>query len=163
MFKKLIVGILATLFFALQLSVGNAAALELDQESRTVKLNEQGDTLVLSLKELKQGQRLFVDTCSKCHNGGRTKTNPNVTLGGDDLAGAEPARDNILGMVDYLKNPTTYDGEVSMLELHPNTTRTDLYPEMRNFTDDDLKAVSGYILIQPKIRGIKWGTGKTVN
>lgn len=163
MLKKLILGVLATLFFAFQLPMGNAAALELDQESRTVKLNEQGETVVLSLKQVKQGQRLFNDTCSKCHNAGRTKTNPNVTLSEEDLSGAEPPRDSILAMVDYLKNPTTYDGELSMSELHPNTTRVDLYPEMRNLTDDDLKAIAGHILIQPKVRGIMWGGGKTVN
>lgn len=31
---------------------------------------------------------------------------------------------------------------------------------MRNLNDDDLEAVSGYILIQPGIRGTMWGGGK---
>jgi photosystem II cytochrome c550 len=104
-----------------------------------------------------------VDSCSYCHKSGLTKTNPNVNLGEDALANAEPPRDNVEGIVEYLKNPKTYDGENFIYELHPNTTRSDLYPMMRNFTDDDLRAVAGHILIQPALRGILWGGGKVYN
>lgn len=160
MLKRFILVIVASLFLAFQSFIPSAAALELNEDVRTVKLNEQGEEVVLSINEVEQGKRIFGDTCSQCHVNGRTKTNPNVTLSSRDLSGAVPARDNVLAMVDYLKNPTTYDGEAEIAELHPNTKRSDLYPEMRNFTDEDLQAVSGYILIQPKIRGTKWGGGK---
>jgi photosystem II cytochrome c550 len=86
-----------------------------------------------------------------------------VGLGLDDLGGAEPPRDNIVAMVDYLKNPKTYDGEEDISLFHPNTQRSDLYPEMRNLTDEDLKAIAGHILIQPKVRGVMWGGGKVYN
>jgi photosystem II cytochrome c550 len=163
MLKRLLFALVATLFFVFQFNISNVNAVELDENIRTVKLNDQGEEIVLSLKQVKQGQRIFVDSCTYCHKAGATKTNPNVNLGLNALASAEPRRDNIAGIVDYLKNPTTYDGEKEIYEFHPNTTRSDLYPLMRNLTDDDLEAVAGYILIQPEIRGILWGGGKVYN
>ena len=163
MLKRLLFAAVAALFLAIQLNVGSVNAVELDESIRTVPLNEQGEEVVLSLKQVKQGQRVFVDTCSYCHKNGVTKTNPNVNLGSTALANAYPARDNLEGIVEYLKNPTTYDGETEIYEFHPNTTRSDLYPLMRNLTEDDLEAVAGHILIQPEIRGILWGGGKVYN
>lgn len=159
MFKRLILGIIATVFFLFQFQIGNASALEIDEAYRTVKANEQGDTVVLSNQEWKRGEKIFYDTCSQCHNSGRTKTNPNVTLGQKDLALAYPARDSIEGLVAYLKDPTTYDGEEFIYELHPNTNRLDIYPEMRNYNEDDLEAVSGYVLSMQSIKE-SWGKGK---
>lgn len=161
--KRFILLAVAIVLFAFQLAVGSATAVELDEAIRTVALNEAGDTTVLSLEQVQKGQRLFNDTCSQCHGGGRTKTNPNVGLGLEDLAGAVPARDNIAALVDYMNNPTTYDGETEISELHPSTKSADIYPEMRNLTEDDLKAIAGHILIQPKIRGRMWGGGKVYN
>ena len=148
--------------FAFQLFVASAAAVELNEDVRTIKLNEAGDQTVLSVKEAEQGKRKFRDTCAKCHAAGRTKTNPNVSLGLDTLAGAEPARDNLVALVDYLKHPTTYDGEEEITLFHPNTERSDLYPEMRNLTEEDLRAIAGHILIQPKVRGASWGGSKAI-
>lgn len=163
MLKRLLFAFLAAVFLAIQFNINSVNAVELDESIRTVKLNDQGDEIVLSLQQVKQGQRIFVDSCTYCHKGGATKTNPNVNLGLTALANAEPPRDNIQGIVDYLKNPTTYDGEQDIYEFHPNTTRSDLYPMMRNLTDEDLEAVAGHILIQPEIRGILWGGGKVYN
>lgn len=163
MLKRLLLTAVATMLFVFQLNIGSASALELNEDTRTVKYNDAGDEVTLSLQQVKKGERLFVDKCTYCHKGGTTKTNPNVGLGLNALANAEPPKDNVAGMVEYLKNPTTYDGEYDIYEFHPNTTRSDLYPAMRNLTDDDLEAISGYILIQPEIRGIMWGGGKVYN
>ena len=163
MLKRLLFAAVAALFMVFQFNIGSVNAVELDENIRTVKLNDQGEEVVLSLKQVKQGQKVFVDSCSYCHKGGATKPNPNVNLGLTALAGAYPARDNIKGIVDYLKDPKTYDGEIDIYEFHPNTTRSDLYPMMRNLTDEDLEAVAGHILIQPEIRGILWGGGKVYN
>jgi photosystem II cytochrome c550 len=151
---------LATMFFTVQIFVSSATALELDEYTRTVPLNNRGDRIILSLKQVKEGKSLFNYACAKCHAGGITKTNQNVSLDPDTLAGATPPRDNIEGLVDYLKNPTTYDGEVEINELHPSTKSADIFTEMRNLTDDDLKAIAGHILLQPKIIGQRWGGGK---
>lgn len=163
MLKRFIWVVVVAFLFLFQVNVSSANAIELDEASRTVAANDQGQTVVLSQKEAVAGQRLFNNTCSYCHNSGRTKTNPNVTLSSEDLSGAYPARDNIAGIVDFLKHPTSYDGETDISLLHPNTTRSDLHPQMRNLTDDDLEAIAGYILIQPNIRGVAWGGGKVVN
>jgi photosystem II cytochrome c550 len=147
---------IVTVFFIFQLHIGTASALEFDENTRTVPLNEKGETVVLKSKQVSQGQRLFNSTCTKCHLQGKTKTNNNVSLSTSDLAGAEPPRTNLLAVVDYLQHPTSYDGEDDLTELHPNVTRPDLYPEMRNLTEDDLFDIAGYMLIAPKLDA-KWG------
>ncbi|HLO88725.1 MAG TPA: photosystem II cytochrome c-550 [Nostocaceae cyanobacterium] len=159
MFRRLI-GVVAAVLLMVQLFAGSATALELDEATRTVKLNDQGDTIVLSLKQVKEGKRLFQYACAQCHVGGVTKTNQNVGLEPEALALATPKRDSIEGLVDYMKNPTTYDGEEEISELHPSTKSADIFTEMRNLTDEDLVAIAGHILLQPKVVGTRWGGGK---
>ena len=160
MLKRLIGIILVTVLLTFQFVVGSATALELTAQTRTVPLDENGETTVLSLKEVKEGKRLFNFACAQCHAGGVTKTNQNVGLAPEDLALATPKRDNIEGLIDYMKNPTTYDGEVEISEIHPSIKSADIFPQMRNLTDDDLKAIAGHILLQPKVVGQQWGGGK---
>ena len=160
MFKRLIGVVVATILLTFQMLVGSATAVELDEAIRTVPLNAQGDTVVLSLKQVKEGKRLFQYACAQCHAGGVTKTNQNVGLEPEALALATPNRNNIEGLVDYMKNPTTYDGEEEISELHPSIKSADIFTEMRNLTDEDLVAISGHILLQPKVVGTKWGGGK---
>ncbi|MBW4634401.1 MAG: cytochrome c-550 [Iphinoe sp. HA4291-MV1] len=160
MFRKLFGIFAATVLLTFQFVVGSATAVELDKATRTVPLNESGDTIVLSLKQVKEGKRLFNNACSQCHPGGITKTNQNVGLEPKTLALATPNRNNIEGLVDYLKNPTTFDGEEEISEIHPSTKSADIFTEMRNLTDDDLKAIAGHILLQPKVVGKQWGGGK---
>ncbi|MBD0262149.1 MAG: cytochrome c-550 [Tolypothrix sp. Co-bin9] len=160
MLKRLIGIILATVLLTFHFVVGSATALQLTTETLTVPLNDRGDTTVLSLKEVKEGKRLFNYACAQCHAGGVTKTNQNVGLEPEALALATPNRNNIEGLVDYMKNPTTYDGEVEISEIHPSIKSADIFTAMRNLTDDDLKAIAGHILLQPKIVGQKWGGGK---
>ncbi|MDJ0677159.1 MAG: cytochrome c-550, partial [Calothrix sp. MO_167.B42] len=70
MFRKLIGIFVATVLLTFQFFVGNATAVQLDKATRTVPLNDQGDTIVLSVKEVKQGKRLFSFICADCHLGG---------------------------------------------------------------------------------------------
>lgn len=160
MFRKLIGVIAATILLTFQFVVGSATAVELDEATRTVPLNDSGDTIVLTLKQVKEGKRLFNATCAQCHAGGVTKTNQNVGLEPETLALATPNRNNIEGLVDYMKNPTTYDGEEEISEIHPSIKSADIFTEMRNLTEDDLVAIAGHILVQPKVVGTKWGGGK---
>jgi photosystem II cytochrome c550 len=157
---RTIIGFLTTVLLTFQLFVGSATAVQLDKATRTVQLNEQGDTVVISVKQLSKGKKLFNDTCAQCHAGGVTKTNQNVGLEPEALALATPKRNNIEGLVDYMKNPTTYDGEEEISEIHPSLKSADIFTEMRNLTDDDLTAIAGHILVQPKVVGTKWGGGK---
>jgi photosystem II cytochrome c550 len=160
MLKRLIGILLATVLLTFQFVAGSAIAVELDAATRTVPLNDNGGTLVLSLKEVKEGKELFQFACAQCHAGGVTKTNQNVGLDPETLSLATPPRDTIASLVDYMKNPTTYDGEEEISELHPSTKSADIFTEMRNLTDKDLEAIAGHILLQPKIVGTRWGGGK---
>lgn len=135
-------------------------AIELDETTMTVPLNQSGKTTTLTPEQVKRGKRLFNNTCSQCHNGGITKTNPNIGLDTEGLSLATPPRDNIEGLIDYLKNPTSYDGAEDISELHPSIKSADIFPKMRNLTDDDLFTIAGHILIQPKVVLEKWGGGK---
>jgi len=160
MLKRYIWLVIAAVFFTFQVLIGSASAAVVDEATRTVKLNEQGDTIVLTPQEVKQGQRLFNNVCAQCHKGGVTTTNPDINLKPETLARATPPRDNVEGLVDYMQNPTTYDGEESIAEVHPSLRSADIYPEMRNLTEDDLVAIAGHILFQSKILGDRWGAGK---
>ncbi len=162
MFKRCLLLAVATILFAFQTFVTSASAFELDAATRTVKLNAQGETATLSLKQATLGKQLFASTCAQCHAGGVTKTDFNVSLGPVDLAGATPPRDNIIAMVDYMKHPTTYDGETAIAELHPSKDSADIFTEMKNLSNDDMYTIAGHILMQPKIVGEQWGGGKTV-
>jgi photosystem II cytochrome c550 len=160
MVKRYIWLFVATVFFAFQTCVGSVAAAELDEAIRTIPRTAQGDTTVLSLKQVKEGKRLFQYACAQCHVGGVTKTDPNVGLDPESLDGATPPRNNIEALVDYMENPTTYDGATEISEVHPSIKSKDTFPEMRNLTKDDLVAIAGHILLQPKVVGDKWGGGK---
>lgn len=161
MLKKVVLLVVAVAFFAFQLAASPVQAAEVKPELRTVKLNEQGEMVTLTLEQVALGKQLFNNTCAQCHAGGVTKTSPDVDLSTQSLAGAIPSRDHIAGLVDYMKNPTTYDGETEIYELHPSTRSADIFPEMRNLTDAELEAIAGHVLSQPKVVGARWGAGKT--
>jgi photosystem II cytochrome c550 len=140
--------------------VATASAIELDEATRTIVADSSGKTIVLTPEQVKRGKRLFNATCGACHVGGITKTNPNVGLDTEALSLATPRRDNVASLVDFLKNPTTYDGLESIAEVHPSIKSADIYPRMRSVTDEDLTAIAGHILLQPKVVTEKWGGGK---
>ena len=152
----------SVLFFGIfSMSVMTASAIDLDEATRTVVKDGSGKTIVLTPEQVKRGKRLFNATCGACHVGGITKTNPNIGLDPEALSLATPRRDSIDSLVDYLKNPTSYDGLESIAEVHPSIASADIYPRMRSVTDEDLTAMAGHILLQPKILTEKWGGGKT--
>ena len=140
--------------------VTTASAIDLDEATRTVVADGSGKTIVLTAEQVKRGKRLFNATCGACHVGGVSKTNPNVGLDPEALSLATPRRDNLAALVDYLKNPTTYDGLESIAEVHPSIKSADIYPRMRSVTDEDLYAIAGHIMLSPKIMTEKWGGGK---
>jgi photosystem II cytochrome c550 len=151
----------SVVFFCIfSIFVTGASAIDLDDATRTVVKDSSGNTVVLTPEQVKRGKRLFNATCGACHVGGVTKTNPNVGLDPEALSLATPRRDNIDALVDYLKNPTSYDGLESIAEVHPSIKSADIYPRMRSLTDEDLYSISGHILLQPKIVTEKWGGGK---
>lgn len=160
MFKKFFIHF--TLAFLCVFNIFNTTvlAIDLDEATRTVTVDGSGKTTVLTPEQVKRGKRLFNTTCGACHVGGITKTNPNIGLDPEALSLATPRRDNIAALVDYLKNPTSYDGLDSIAEVHPSIKSADIYPRMRSLTDEDLYSIAGHIMLQPKILTEKWGGGK---
>ena len=160
MFKKIrflnfIVGIIC-----ISVLSSSANAIDLDENTRTVPLDSAGTTVILTPEQVKRGKRLFNASCGQCHVGGITKTNPNLGLEPDALSLATPARDNINSLVDYMKNPITYDGLESIAETHPSIKSADIFPKMRSLSEEDLFAIGGHILLSPKVSSEKWGGGK---
>jgi photosystem II cytochrome c550 len=160
MLKKIVWRLVIAVFFAFQVLTPSANAVDLDVASRTIPLNANGDTLTITVPELARGKKMFQYACAVCHAGGVTKTNPNVGLEPQTLALATPPRDNVAELVTYMKAPMSFDGFDDISEAHPSLKSKDLYPVMRNLTEDDLQAIAGYILIQPRVVGVKWGGGK---
>ncbi|MEO1208199.1 MAG: photosystem II cytochrome c-550 [Cyanobacteria bacterium J06638_20] len=163
MLKRSVWLIAIAVLMVVQLIAQPAIALEVEEGLRTVTLNAEGESYILSLEEVALGKRQFNYACGQCHVGGGTKTDPNIGLEPETLALATPPRNNIEALVDYMNNPTTYDGLEEISERHPSTKSTDIYPKMRNLTQDDLKVIAGHILMQPKVLGEKWGGGKIYN
>ena len=145
MFKKSRIFTFA--FASVLLGANIVNAIELDEATRTINLDSSGKTTVLSAEQVKRGKRLFNASCGSCHTGGITKTNPNVGLDTEALGLATPPRDSISSLVDYMKDPTTYDGLESIAEIHPSIKSADIFPKMRALTDDDLLAIAGHILL----------------
>ncbi|MGE5657990.1 MAG: photosystem II cytochrome PsbV2 [Actinomycetota bacterium] len=75
-----------------------------------LNLDSQGQTRLFSGEELSAGKHLFEKHCLNCHVGGATLPVPTISLSLSDLQGATPPRDNIDGLVTYLREPKTYDG-----------------------------------------------------
>ncbi|GAB4218593.1 MAG: photosystem II cytochrome c-550 [Synechococcales cyanobacterium] len=116
-------------------------------EARTVAFTET-QSITFTPDELTRGKKLFNTACAQCHVGGASYTNPDVGLKLEELELATPRRDNVLAIVDYVKNPTTYDGSESLVEYHPNTQLKGEYPKLRNLSDEDLKVIAGFILYE---------------
>ncbi len=158
LYRYLVLAIV-TVVFAWQAFIPNAIAAGNDESLRTVQFDET-KTITLSPRDLSKGKKLFQNACANCHLGGATFTNPNVGLDPESLSLANPPRNTVVGLVDYMKNPTTFDGVTEIYDVHPSMRSTDLFPTMRGLTDEDLKLIAGYILYQPKVKGIGWGGGK---
>lgn len=158
--KTYLSSFILSIFFVTTLFNFSTFAIELDEATRTVLLDKTGKIVTLTPEQVKRGKRLFNASCSVCHTGGITKTNPNVGLDTEALSLATPNRNNILSLIDYMKNPTTFDGLQSIAEIHPSIQSADIFPKMRNLSEEDLYSIAGHILVQPKIVSEKWGGGK---
>ncbi|MGC1308159.1 MAG: photosystem II cytochrome c-550 [Phormidesmis sp.] len=158
--KALVVYTVLTVLMLFFAWTGSAIAVEIDESIRTVPLNDAGEQTTLSLEQFARGQGVFNNSCAQCHIDGGSKTNPDVDLSTQTLAKATPARNSVDSIIDYMNNPTTYDGLRSLAELHPSVLNVDIFPRMRNLSEEDLRAIAGYILIEPKIVGDQWGGGK---
>lgn len=79
-------------------------------EPVALDVDGQGKMAQFSGEDLSAGKELFETHCLNCHVGGATLPDPTVSLSLKTLAGATPPRDNINGLVAFLREPMTYDG-----------------------------------------------------
>ena len=159
--RKITTWVLAGLLvFTAGFGLSSVRAATFSAEDRTVPLNAN-ETITFSEAEMDRGRRLFGPTCGHCHIAGSTYTNPDIELSLDDLSNANPRRDTVEGIVDYVKDPTTYDGMESLADFHPNLDMDDIYIEMRGLTENDVKLIAGYILQQAKVNP-GWGQSKNI-
>jgi len=64
--------------------------------------------------------RSFNQSCGTCHAGGVTKeTSQTVWPGSRPLALAHPPRDSVDALGGLHEDPTSYDGEYSISDVHP--------------------------------------------
>ncbi|MGK7900941.1 MAG: photosystem II cytochrome c-550 [Hormoscilla sp.] len=149
----------AIVLFTFVMFVNSATAIQLDEAKGTVLLNEEGETIVVKSDQYKEGKKLFGYACASCHGQGMSKTNPNVGLDLENLSLADPPRDNIQGLVDFLKAPMSFDGEKDISEEHPGINSANVFPKMRNLTEDDLVDLAGFVLVEPKVND-RWAAKK---
>jgi photosystem II cytochrome c550 len=76
----------------------------------TLPLDDQGQTRSFSVEDLSQGKKIFENSCSNCHVGGTTLPNPPISLSLQVLAKATPSRDTVNRLVEFMRQPMTYDG-----------------------------------------------------
>ncbi|CAE7218548.1 psbV [Symbiodinium microadriaticum] len=129
----------------LRFAAGAMLGLALDV---VIPVDDKGKTTTLTKEQLVRGKRLFNAACASCHVGGGTRTNQNVGLAIEELSGAQPNRASVEGLVDYLNNPTTYDGLKDISEVHPSIKGGDIWPKYD---------MSAYILYQNQTIPEKWG------
>eukprot|EP00933_Yihiella_yeosuensis_P020690 TRINITY_DN1652_c0_g1_i1.p1 TRINITY_DN1652_c0_g1~~TRINITY_DN1652_c0_g1_i1.p1 ORF type:complete len:222 (-),score=49.86 TRINITY_DN1652_c0_g1_i1:98-763(-) len=150
----------AGLMLGALLTVSSALPAKADIEDVSISVDGKGKTTQLTKEGLVRGKRLFVAACASCHVGGGTRTNQNVGLGIEELNGANPPRNTLEGIVDYLNSPTTYDGLKDISDIHPSIRQADLWPKMRSMKQQDLSDISAYILYMTQTIPEKWGGGK---
>jgi len=152
--------LLAGVCIGLAALVGAPRSALADVEDTPIQADGSGKTIFITREQLVRGKRLFLAACASCHVGGGTRTNQNVGLAAEELAGANPARDNISELVKYLNEPMTYDGLKDISEVHPSIKSADVFPKMRTMKQVDLYDMSLYILYQGITIPEKWGGGK---
>lgn len=149
----------AIVIFTFVMFVSSATAIQIDEANSTVLLNEEGETSVVKEDQYKEGKKLFGYACSSCHGQGMTKTNPNVGLELETLKLATPPRNNIEGLVAFLKAPMSFDGEDDISEEHPGINSADIFPKMRNLTEDNLVDLAAFLLVEPQVNE-RWAANK---
>eukprot|EP00438_Fugacium_kawagutii_P026700 Skav219958 [mRNA] locus=scaffold2879:238907:243691:+ [translate_table: standard] len=140
-----------------------------DVEDVVIPVDDKGKTTTLTKEQVVRGKRLFIAACASCHVGGGTRTNQNVGLAIEELSGAQPNRATVEGLVDYLNNPTTYDGLLKDLDCGSLGDFSSIWLQdvarvannrWKCVTWQDLYDMSAYILYQNQTIPEKWGGGK---
>lgn len=118
-------------------------------EPISLELDRQGNTRLFSAVELSKGKALFEKNCLSCHVGGTTLPDPTVPLSLIALQGATPPRDTIRSLVDFFRQPMTYDGteEAILCQQIPASW----------LPDTEVEAIAGFVLRAAQ-KAPGWGT-----
>ena len=142
---KLVTTLLLALILLLQCQSGVLAKLDnyvlnylKVRESVELPADASGKTAILTAEQLSQGKRLFESNCINCHVGGATLPNPTVALSLEDLAAATPRRDNLAALVEFQREPMTYDGLEESIECRKVPTSW--------MDDETLLNLAGFVL-----------------
>jgi photosystem II cytochrome c550 len=136
---------------------GGEQAATTGEGTTTAQTPAKGDAVLAAVSEdeLRQGKKLFQAECGRCHVGGQTygtygSTDVNLSLKG--LKGATPPRDTFPALIDYLKNPTSYDGKQKLVETGEHASYTAL-------GDEKLRLIAAHVLKEAN-NNPGWGRGK---
>jgi photosystem II cytochrome c550 len=152
-------GLLAIVSVALLVGCGGQQPTATTPEAPTTPTATKSDVAsAASEVEIRKGKALFKANCGRCHVAGQTygtygSTDVNLSLKG--LQGALPKRDSVASLIDYVKNPTSYDGKTKLLE-------TGEHPAFTNLDDESLRLISSHIIQEATAPGSLWGKGKNV-
>jgi photosystem II cytochrome c550 len=116
--RAIFLGVITVLVVA-TLGVDTAQAANVDPyvprflkvtEPINLLLDDSGETKSFSGEDITKGLRLFKANCINCHVGGNTLPDPEISLSLADLKAGKPRRDTIEGLVQFFRQPLTYDG-----------------------------------------------------
>ncbi|NEO49546.1 MAG: photosystem II cytochrome PsbV2 [Moorea sp. SIO4A3] len=79
-------------------------------EPVAIAVDGKGETKLFDGEDLSVGQNLFSENCQRCHVGGANLIDPTVSLSLERLTQATPPRDNLNGLIAFMRQPMTYDG-----------------------------------------------------
>ncbi|MBC8122967.1 MAG: photosystem II cytochrome PsbV2 [Gemmatimonadaceae bacterium] len=109
----------------------------------------QGNLETFTPDDLLMGKQLFESNCKNCHVGGVTTPNPKVSLALAKLQGATPPRDNVAALVQFMRQPLSYDGKEEVYSCR----KTDW------LKDKEAQNLSAFIL-RASQKATGWGTAQ---
>lgn len=109
------------------------------------------DTQLFTAEEFSQGKHLFEENCINCHVGGITLPDPDVSLSLVALQNATPPRDTVLALMEFLRQPMTYDGQAETIWCRQIS---DTWMD-----DATLRTLAGFVLRAAQ-KAPAWGTSE---
>jgi len=153
------VGILALLWLGLASPVAARIDPYVNQYLRVsgpveLPLDAAGHTLTFTPEQLTDGKNRFQSACLNCHVGGATLPAPNISLSLKDLRGATPPRDTLQALMEYQRDPRSYDGSDSSYGCRP------VPPSWMD--DEALRNLSAFILRAAQVAP-GWGSNDLID
>ena len=145
------------------------AATSVEASAIAVVADATGTKQNFTSAQFKEGQKLIKANCGKCHVGGQTYGTYNVkevNLSMKALSEATPPRSNIASLINYMSEPTSYDGTDKLYDTgrHPKyVEQGKAGPDNQVIvrTKEELNLIAAFILKEATYN-TSWGKGKDV-